>query len=65
MHLSNRVDPYTNEVGNPGSAVNMACVAEGHTAVDATPKMLLILFGLGIASGVFFIWAYGGIKRVN
>jgi hypothetical protein len=66
MQLGNQVEQYTNETGSPGDAVNMVCVgAEGQTPVDATPRMLLILFGLAIAAGVFIVWSFGGVKRVN
>jgi hypothetical protein len=65
MQLSNRVDQFTNEVGIPGDAVNIVCVGEGQSSIDATPRMLVILFGLAVAAVVFIVWSYGGIKRVS
>lgn len=65
MHLSNQADEFTNQVGSPVDVINIVCTGEAQSPVSATPKMLLILFGLAISGGVLIIWSYGGIKRVN
>jgi hypothetical protein len=65
MQLGKDTQQQVNDEGNTVDATTTVCVGEGRAAVDVTPRMLALLFGLAIAGGVFIIWSVGGIKRVS
>ncbi len=65
MELSNHTLQQLDQDGNTVDATTTVCVGEGQAAVDVTPKMLALLFGLAIIGGIFIVWSLGGIKRVS
>jgi hypothetical protein len=65
MQLGNQTQQRVDQDGNNVDATTTVCVGEGQSAVDVTPKMLALLFGLAIVGGVFIAWSVGGIKRVS
>jgi hypothetical protein len=65
MRLDNQAETRVNDVGNEVDAVSMVCSGEGRTPVDATPRMLMLLFALALIAGAFLTAGSGGIQRVG
>ncbi len=55
MQLNNHEYSRPDTEGNDVTAVTLICTAEGQQPVDATPKMLLILFSLPVLAAMLLL----------